>query len=410
MFPVLTVLFPELARVAATYRMDRVGASGTNAALSSYNGSMWAWESAFTGLWTAPWRGADLSENHISADIPLALRKFYYATGDSSFLAEAWPLLSSTCSFWECRFSRVDAQGGPEPGAAQACGAKDGSGNWTVLQVITPDESSGITNHSAYTNAAGAETLKWCLEAAAALQQPTPPLWATIAAAPYLPLSSSLYAGGTVHMPYSSYKGGQINQADVALLQYPLGLQLESGLAQRDLDYFASRTDFAGMFTGDSSYSCAYLALGNRSAADAQLSLAFGHMSRHFSVFTETELSDGGHTQHFITGAGGYIQGLVFGYSGLRIERLGVLSFASQQPILPPLGVSHVKLRGLHLLGTALDFSWDAQQLCVALQQGPGGGSQPLELRVRATGQVLPLALTEACVPLGAVDVAGVGY
>lgn len=31
------------------------------------------------------------------------------------------------------------------------------------------------------------------------------------------------------------------------------------------------------MFTGDSSYACAYLALGNRSSADAQLALAFDH-------------------------------------------------------------------------------------------------------------------------------------
>ena len=89
MFPVLTVLFPELARAAAQvgvselviffdqnrvflfarramqYRFDRLSASETNAALSGYDGAMWSWESAYTGLWTAPWRAADLSENHI---------------------------------------------------------------------------------------------------------------------------------------------------------------------------------------------------------------------------------------------------------------------------------------------------------------------------------------------------------
>ena len=61
------------------------------------------------------------------------------------------------------------------------------------------------------------------------------------------------------------------------------------------------------MFTGDSSYACAYLALGNRSQADAQLGIAFGHITRDFFVFTETEVSAGTPpvttgTQHFITG------------------------------------------------------------------------------------------------------------
>jgi trehalose/maltose hydrolase-like predicted phosphorylase len=65
MFPVLTVLFPELARVAAQYRFDRLAASLQNAAAMGYDGAAWAWESASTGLWTAPWRQADFSENHI---------------------------------------------------------------------------------------------------------------------------------------------------------------------------------------------------------------------------------------------------------------------------------------------------------------------------------------------------------
>ena len=39
------------------------------------------------------------------------------------------------------------------------------------------------------------------------------------------------------------------------------------------------------MFTGDSSYACAYLALGNRSSADAQLALAFDHMTNDFRFF-----------------------------------------------------------------------------------------------------------------------------
>ena len=86
MFPVLTVLYPDLARVAVQYRFDHLAASEANAAASGYDGAMWAWESASTGLWTSIDPTNDYHENHVSADIPLAHRRFFLATGDRDFL------------------------------------------------------------------------------------------------------------------------------------------------------------------------------------------------------------------------------------------------------------------------------------------------------------------------------------
>jgi hypothetical protein len=173
------------------------------------------------------------------------------------------------------------------------------------------------------------------------------------------------------------------------------------------------------MFTGDSSYSCAFLALGNRSAADSQLGLAFGHITTDFHVFTETELtfstppSTGG-TQHFITGSGGLLQAFLFGYPGLRIARKGVLSFTSQRPILPPLGVTGVKLRGLHLLGQALDVWYDEAVVCGQLQGGGGLVAAAAGIEMRTTlppTQVFTLnATSPACFPIQPFEVAGVGY
>ena len=278
--------------------------------------------------------------------------------------------------------------------------------------MIPPDESRGVVDDEAYTNAAGAQTLAWCVTAAAELgisAASLPALWPVIAAAPYLPLDNVLYKGGPVHRQNTFYAGEIINQADVALMQYPLGLDFGKDQNQRDLDYYSTVTNFAGMFTGDSSYSCAYLALGNRTAADAQLDLAFDHIEPHFDVFHETAHDDG-HSQHFITGSGGFIQSFVFGYSSLRIERLGVMTFSSQAPLLPPLGVTAVKLRGLHLLGVAFDFAYDAESICVALQPGAAAGRAPLELRVLASGQRIAVGSAPACVAVQAVEVAGVGF
>lgn len=219
MHPVLTVLFPDLARVASQYRLDRLPASRANARLMGYDGAKFAWESASTGSWASPWRGADFSEDHLNADVPLAWRRFYFATGDAAWLASAWPHLNETCRFWACRFERTDSAGGPPPAGYSAnCSAKDGSGNWTVKRVIPPDESRDVIDDSVYTNAAGAQTLAWCVEAAAIVGVPPaslPPLWAEIAAAPYMPLDDTLYAGGPVHRQNTGYTGQMINQADV---------------------------------------------------------------------------------------------------------------------------------------------------------------------------------------------------
>jgi hypothetical protein len=169
------------------------------------------------------------------------------------------------------------------------------------------------------------------------------------------------------------------------------------------------------MFTGDSSYACGFLALGDRAAADAQLALAFGHISDPFFVFTETEISPGAPpstsgTQHFVTGSGGLLQAFVFGYPGLRIARRGVLSFTAARPVLPPAGVTQVKLRGLHLLGVAFDAVYDGAQFCAALQPGGAPGAPQLELRVLATGQRTPLGAQPVCVPVQPVEVAGFGF
>lgn len=99
----------------------------------------------------------------------------------------------------------------------------------------------------------------------------------------------------------------------------------------------------------------------------------------------------------------------MFGFSGLRVSRLGVFSFSAQAPTLPPLGTTGVTLRGLHLLGAAFDFSWNAAQVCAALQADAPAGAA-LELRVPASGKSTPLGVAPVCVATQAVEVAGVGF
>ena len=403
MFPPLLLLHPDLAAGALQYRIDRLPEALTRARDFGFDGAMWPWESSFSGIDTCPAATEARYEHHIAGDIAMAMRQYWLATSDTAFLERAWPALNATCVFWACRFTRSDATDGP------GCGSKAGSGNWTIRRAQGPDENAGVVDYSLYTIGVAAATLTFCNDAATVLGYTTPMAWADIAAAPYMPVSDSLYAGGTVHPEYKGYAGQHINQADIALLQYPLGMTFDSSLALRDLDYYSALTGhpappldgygISPFFTGNSAYGIAYLALGNRSAADAQFELGFLHQTPEFNVWTEmTPAANYGHL-NFITGAGGWLQALLYGYPGLRLpHKGGQLRFATPVPILPPGSVTRVRLRGLHLLGTAFDFSYDAKLVCGRLRDA--GRGVPLQLRSEVNGTIVPVAQQEACMSI----------
>lgn len=174
-----------------------------------------------------------------------------------------------------------------------------------------------------YTNAVAAQTILFAADAAAELKLPhLPAQWLSKAAAPYLPLSTSLIDsnGTAVHPEFAAYNGGPssccdkehddypshldsqnqtakshccIMQSAAALLQYPLGLPMPEEIKINDLAYYEPRTRSNGFFTGDSIYSIAWLALGYPRAALRQWDAAFDHMdTRHFFLFRE-KLSGG---------------------------------------------------------------------------------------------------------------------
>ncbi|CAE7938447.1 pgghg, partial [Symbiodinium sp. KB8] len=185
-----------------------------------------------------------------------------------------------------------------QPGAACTNGSGPSTGNFTFLNVQPPDESAGAVNHSVYTNAVAGVSMDWCIEAAEKLGKPIPAAWKAMQHSMYLPVVDDLYEGGPVHPEYSTYHGQVINQADVALLQYPLEVPMPKNVAINDLEYvvpenplrcehqcdygshryYQAKTDPNGYFTGDSAYSIAWLRLNNRTSADEQFFKAFLHM------------------------------------------------------------------------------------------------------------------------------------
>ena len=205
-------------------------------------------------------------EQHIAGDVSLAFRLHYYLNRDDKWLEQhAWPVVSESAKLWA---SRV---------------VKSSSGNWTVLQACGPDEKAGVVDSNLYTNAVAKQTLLFAANISQRLNISTPTNWTSIARQMYMPVVDGLYAG-LVHPQFDGYKKGQqIEQSDVCLLQYPLEEDQDTDAApesvwQNDLAYYQEVTLQTGFYTGDSSYSIAWVVRGNRSQSDAQFARAFDYM------------------------------------------------------------------------------------------------------------------------------------
>jgi hypothetical protein len=175
----------------------------------------------------------------INYSLVLAWRKHYLASGSQDFLRSIWDPLYNTCIFWECRFVRVDDADVSSPTSTpdklgrtwnSGCSPKNenATGSWTVRNVMTPDEAAGVINDSAYTNAAAGKALEFCISVGGILKEEVPYTWADIASNIYLPLTVD-NDGNTIHQEYTDFDKHfhRINQADVALMQFPLGLEFD---------------------------------------------------------------------------------------------------------------------------------------------------------------------------------------
>jgi hypothetical protein len=134
---------------------------------------------------------------------------------------------------------------------------------------------------------------------------------------------------------------------------------------------------------------------GQREAAAAQLDFAFDHQLGDFNIWTETNPKVAAHNGtgnlNFLTGAGGFLENLVFGYGGLRYSAAGLSIGAS----LPPHGTSQLTLRGIAFAGGTVRLVVNATHQTLSRTAGAAltVDGKPLAWWPAAT--VLPLGTVE---------------
>src|SRR5262249_43912667 len=139
--------------------------------------------------------------------------------------------------------------------------------------------------------------------------------------------------------------------SSLALLMYPnLDLPLSAQIRRNDFDHVMKSIESThrephGMGAAPASIAAASVGDAQRAVAWMQGIFSSGLLKPPFNVRTETSTNN---TGYFATASGGFVQILMYGFAGLRIQENGLVD--AYAPVLPPswksMTLKNVRFRG----------------------------------------------------------------
>jgi len=332
MFPALVVLHPQLARSMVDFRFRALPAALRNARANGLRGAMYPWESDEVGNEATPaFAGQNGKwENHVTADVALAQWQYFLATGDSAWLARhGYAVIAATADFWVSRAKR------------------DAAGRYSIPHVVSVDEGMIGVGNDTYTNAAARKNLELAIAASRRLGRAPDPRWARVAAGLVMPYDSA----GQYHPTYEGAPDSTRGSV-VPLLAYPLALPMSDTAKRNDLDAAVARlkTEGGGAMMTVTLYAVVAGELGDRALVDTLMPFSYReHLRPPFAVLAETA-----HNQavNFLTGAGAFLQQVVYGWAGVRLGDQGLR--VAFRPA-PPSSVRRLTLTNVTVRGRRYD-------------------------------------------------------
>jgi protein-glucosylgalactosylhydroxylysine glucosidase len=309
MYPPLLALHPEIAKSLLEYRFQRLGAAKQNAFSHGYQGAMFPWESSDEGSEDTPvWALTGPFQHHITGCVGWAFWKYYQVTKDKIWLRErGYPVLKEVADFWASRVERKSP------------------GHYEINNVIGANEWEENIDNNAFTNGMAITALRYSSQAAKELGLVPNPDWDHVAQ--NIPILK--FPDGTTK-ENATYDGKMIKQADVNLLAFPLEIVNDKMQIEKDLKYYEPRMSPEGPAMGNSVLSLLYSRLGNYDKANEWFSKSYKpNQVPPFGVLAETA---GGTNPYFATGAGGFLQAVIFGYGGLQITDNGIIQVKTKLP------------------------------------------------------------------------------
>jgi protein-glucosylgalactosylhydroxylysine glucosidase len=342
-FPALLLLHPERAKSLVAFRDRTVEAAQQRARAHGFQGAMYPWESdPQNGSDQTPHSAVVLADTeiHVTADVAIAQWQYYQATHDRDWLREhAWPVLREVARFWASR-ATYDAS----------------AHRYDIAHLTSVAESYNDIKNDTFTNLSAVKALSIAIEAARILGERPDPLWERVAKQLYIPMAP----GGEHHLAFDPSvpvrNAADFGGGPLSLLFLPsLDLQMKPQLLHGDYDY-AIRPAPVARVSGGSMNTVGHLTAADEvgSAADAAAwfagNLSGGTIKGPFNVRTEAANNNVG---YFMTGSGGFIQSLIYGFTGLRIREQGLVD--AYPPVLPD-GWKSLTLRNVIFRGQRMDI------------------------------------------------------
>jgi trehalose/maltose hydrolase-like predicted phosphorylase len=338
MFPTLLLTHPDIAHSLVAFRGRTLPAARENAKQNGFRGAMYPWEADERGVETTPHFAVQnaKSEIHVNGDVALAQWQYYQATGDSSWLAtEGFPVIRETADFWVSRAS---------------CEAPDERCH--IKNVVSVAEGLIGVSDDAYTNAVARRNLEIAGAASKRLGKPADPRWSMLASKLHLPYDS-------VSQFFRTYEGAPDSTLGwvTPLLAYPLGVPMSPRAKRAQLEQAFKQLlkEGPGAMMGSTILGVGAAELNDRAMMDTLLPYSYRtHMKGPFLMLSETPKND---AVNFVTGAGGFLQQVIYGWTGYRWTDNGL---EPEFPALLPSSVKRLVLRNVTVRGRRYDITVDS--------------------------------------------------
>lgn len=301
-------LWPRLARSIVGFRKATLGAAETNAKKQGFQGAFFPWLCTDEGLDMAS--ATYRKEIHNNVWIGLAAWEAAQILEDADFLREtSWPILSGVADFFVSR------------------AARDPDGSWHIRGVLPPDESvaearwspDGTCDDNVLTNVGVRTILRKAIEAARLVDRHAPPAWGEVAENLVV-----LPAGPDGVIPeYDGYSGHKIKQADTILAFYPLQHESSREALSKTLAYYHDRTDRGGPLMTVQIEALLTMRLGDRERGLEHLFKEYSRYVRGPHCIPYETPSNA--NSIMLTGIGGMLQALIFGWYGADLDSLEAL-------------------------------------------------------------------------------------
>jgi trehalose/maltose hydrolase-like predicted phosphorylase len=320
MLPPLLLMHPEIARSMIDFRYNNLESAKKNAVKNNYKGAMYPWESDERGEETTPYFAYQnaIKENHIVGDVALGQWQYFLATRDTAWLKDRGiKVINETADFW---VSRVHYNKERD--------------KYEIGKVVSVSEGLTDVSNETYTNAIAKINLEIAAEANRITGGEIKKEWKEISTKLVIPFDEN-------NKYHPIHEGANVNaganedfwKSVAPLLRFPLQMEMSDTVKRNDLEHAVGSllNEGSGANMGINFLTIIAAELGDDSLFNLTIKETVrGFLRPPFNVLAETHTNN---SINFTTGAGAFLQQVIFGYTGLRLTEEGLTP--KYQPMLP---------------------------------------------------------------------------